>query len=400
MPAFLFFAGCSSSPPSLPVEVKVITETQDRYDALPETLPAVILLPAAASSAVPAAITAVVEDELRRQLAAGKKLKPIGMGKWLAVNFARRKAENPFAFLAALRQEQYALPVAALCMPELFRCEDYFVLHLAFYPLDGTSYPVSVLRYFRGEKEISLMLSACLEEAYNRFFLVRRGEGKKRVVVEAFKLEFRKLLELESGEFEFIEAPLVTQYGNALREGDDFFSLLFAYSLAATDLFQVMRLADFSSYAGGSGVGAGQADYVLRGRLQLADEINVLYVEVYSPGGARLAGFRLPFKNPTLKKIWDVCQEGAARVAQSVLPEEKLGRVPPLDVEGGEFFSQGMFTGWDSLPGLVLPRGMRVITAVSGEMQAVRKVFYILLDGEALVFTDREGEYLWNLLKK
>jgi hypothetical protein len=383
------------------VEIRVVSDAQDSYAGLPETVPAMILLPVAITSQIPQSMVRTLEEELRRQLVNDKRLKPVTMGKWLASAFGQRKADNPFELFAAIRAEQYTVPLQVLCRPSMFRSQDYFVVHLDVFSLAGTPYPVSVLRFFREEENISQVVSACLEELYLRFFLPGRGAAKKRIVVDSFKLEFRKLLELESGEFEFIGTPFISQYGMPLREGDDFFSLLLGYSLAATDMVQVMRLADFSDYAGDRNISLSQADYIIRGRVQLSDEMNVLYADVYAPGGgAKIAGIRHPFKEPGFKNIWDACQEAAALITGRLFPPESFGVVPPLEARDQGFFAGNMFIGWDRVPRYVLPRGMHEIATGSYLRQTEDEVFYVLLDTENRVFTGREGKYVWNLLKK
>jgi hypothetical protein len=381
---------------------------QDSYAALPETLPALVLLPAAAASGVSPETVNALDEELRRQLVRDGKLKPVIMGKWLEASFSRKKAASPFAFLAAIREERFSVPLQIVCKMYVFRSWNEGPtgagscgVHISAFPLAANSFPVSVLRFFREGEELHAVIAACLEELYERFFIPEKAGSGKRVVLESFVLEFRKLLELESGEFEFIGAPLVAQRGVTLRSGDDFFSLLVGYCLAATDMFRVMRPADFSDYAEGA-VSAGAADYIIRGRVQLSDEMNILYADVYAAGsGARLLRVRHPFRQSSLKDIWDACQEVSAVIIENIFPAQAFGRVPRLALEGSGFFYRGMFIGWDSVENYRLPRGMHEIQAGSylrrGENS---KVFYVLLDAQNRMFLDREGEYVWNLLKK
>jgi hypothetical protein len=162
-----------------------------------------------------------------------------------------------------------------------------------------------------------------------------------------------------------------------------------------------MRLADFSDYAE-SAAAAGAADYIIRGRVQLSDEMNILYADVYAAqGGAKLLGVRHPFRESGLKDIWDACQEAAAVIIENIFPAQAFGRVPRLAAKGSGFFRLGRFIGWDSLGRYVLPRGMHEIQ--TGSYLAPdnnSEVFHVLLDTEDRLFLNREGEYVWNLLKK
>ena len=405
---FIFFA-CVSEPEA---ELRVITETQDKYAALAETVPGLLVLPGAASSGVAPEVLHALEDGLRRQLAGGGKFKPLTMGRWLAAAYGSQKAAGPFALLTSLREERYPVPLQGLCKMYVFYTGDHYGVYLSVFSFSGSLYPVSVLRFFREGEDAARIASACLEEAYARFFVPRRGEGRKRLAIESFSLEFRKLLELESGEFEFIAAPLSVQQGHTLREGDDYFSLLVGYCLAAADMFEVMRLAELSGYAGTSAGTA--ADYLLRGRVQLSAEMNILYADLYAAsGGQRLASLRHPFKGSGLKAVWDACREVSALIIESIFPAGAFGQVPPLEAPGRGFFCNNMLVGRDSLERCFLPRGMYEIRTGSylrqdDDVSAGRadgeerhpRVFYVLLDRETRVFYDREGEYLWNLLRK
>ena len=442
---FFLLAGCATEP----AEVLVVSDTQDKYTALPDTLPAVIMLPTAATSLVLPDTIRSYDDELRKQLVHDGRLKPLLMGKWLATTFAQNRAVNPFEVFTSIRAEQYTVPLQAVCKTFIFRSEDYYVIQLNVFSLDANPYPVNVLRFFQDEKDIPNIVSACLEEMYARFFVQNRGAGKKRIAMESFKLDFLKLLAMESGEFEFIAAPLVTQYGLTLREDDDFFSVITGYLFAATDMFQVMRFSDFSEYSGTGAITASHADYIIRGRIQLADEINILYVDVYTTeDNIKIVTVKHPFKDPSLKNIWDACQAAVSLIVENILPSDSYGFVPPLEVPEHGFYYKNMFIGWDNLKHYTLARGMHEITtgsylrqtedeniplednassslsgltamipkpgislpqtpsatekksATKKKESSVTKVFYILLDTENRIFTDREGEYVWNLLKK
>jgi hypothetical protein len=401
-PLFLFPAGCVSPPP----ETLVISDAQDNYAALPASLPAIALLPASLASGVSRETVSELEDELRRQFAAGGKFKPVTLDKWLASAFTQPRAADPFALLEALREERYPVPLQALCKPSMFISEGYLILHLSVFPLSGSPYPLSVLRFFKEGGDIREAVSACLEELDARFAAAfhEPETGKKRIVVENFSLEFRKLLELESGEFEFIGAPFITQHGFILRDADDFFSLFLGYSLEAAGIARVMRSAGLADYAQSGKAAPSRADYVIRGRVQLSDEMNILYADVTeTAGGKPVLGLRHPFRETDFKSIWDACQEAACLILEGLYPPGSLTRVPPLSARGSGFFRDSMLIGWDRLERMVFPKGMYEIKTGSRLRQSAEasaKTFYILLDTENLIFEDREGKYVWNLLQK
>lgn len=402
VPLFLFPGGCASQPP----QTLVVSDAQDAYEALPAGLPAIALLPVRAASGVPQETLAELEDELRRQFALGGKFKPVTIGKWLDSAFTRPRAANPFALLAALREERYPAPLQALCKPSVFISQGYCILHLGFFPLAGSPYPFGILRFFRESGDIKAVIAACLEEFALRFPAALREpeKGKKRIIVESFALEFRRLLELENGEFEFIGVPFVTQQGFIVRDTDDFFSLFTAYGLEASGIVRVMRPADLADYADGGKAGPSRADYLVRGRVQLSDEMNILYADVVETSGDKvLLGVRHPFRGTDFRSIWEACQEAVRLILEGLYPPGSLVRVPLLSAGGRGFFRDAMLIGWDRLDCVVLPKGMYEIKTGSILRQGaelLEKTFYVLLDTENLVFEDREGKYVWNLLQK
>ncbi|MDR1179908.1 MAG: hypothetical protein LBK44_05325, partial [Spirochaetales bacterium] len=90
-------------------------------------------------------------------------------------------------------------------------------------------------------------------------------------------------------------------------------------------------------------------------------------------------------------------------ILESLYPPGSLVRVPPLSAGGRGFFRDATLIGWDRLDYMVLPKGMYEIKTgplLGQSAKSSEKTFYILLDTETLVFEDREGKYVWNLLRK
>ena len=114
-------------------EIKVITEMQDKYDALPETLPAIVVLPASGTSAVPPELITEFNGQISQQMVLQSKLKPVVMTKYLSATFLNNKAANPFTLLQALAEERYTVPLRLLCKPFIFKNEQNYIVRLAFY---------------------------------------------------------------------------------------------------------------------------------------------------------------------------------------------------------------------------------------------------------------------------
>lgn len=414
--------------------VKNLTDLQDRYNSMSPTIPGMVMLGTIATTIVPVEMPGEIDRELARQLVMGGKIKPISIQKWLTSTYYGKKANNPFTLMNAIKAEHYAVPLQFICKPYIFKCEDYYILHVNFYSLTGTAYPVSVLRLFETSGDIPAVIGAILDEMQLRMYEQNRGANKKRIVVENFRLDFLKLVALDSGEFEFIQAPFINQYGVALRDGDDFFSLLLGYSLASTSLYQVIRPADFSDFAASAGLDSNVADYIIQGRVQLSAELSVLYVTVRDvKNNSTVITIKYPLHDCSLKNIWNAYREISIKITSAISPSSGFGIVPNLSAPERGMYINNMFVGWDSVDYLVLPKGMHQVytgsyfrsgSSLDGferpivqeepdkkgkkkndEPPPVEKepgigTFYVLLDTMERVFTDREGEYVWNFLKK
>jgi hypothetical protein len=415
-PHILFGLGKKDNNAEAP-QIIVISDLQDRYNALSTTVPGVIMLPPTASSAVPADIIHQLGEELARKMVNDGKLRPVLMQQWLAASYAENKAASPFALINAIRTERYTVPLQYICRPYVFKSENFFGLTLDVYPL-VSYYPVTVFRFFTGTDDLANVLAICLDELYLRLFIPEQPNTRKRVIVQDFKLDFLKLVTLESGEFEFIPAPFIAQHDVALRDGDDYFSRVLGYTLTTTDLFQVFRPADFADFAA-PGTGTGVADYIIQGRVQLSAEMSVLYVDLFDARGMnKIVSLRYPLEEFSIKNIWDAYRDITTYIVSHVYDSESFGIVPALTEKGRGFYANNMFVGWDSLENFILPKGMHTITTGSYYRSGTELLnferetntrrnrnpgvgtFYVFLDTLDHVFYDREGEYAWNLLKK
>lgn len=395
-------------------EVIVLTKTQDAYAALGEIVPALCMLPCVGTSAVDPALPAKIDDALTRALIETGTAKPVLMTKWLFVTYGKKHAPTPFTLMSAIAAEQYAVLLEGVCRPFVFRNGDLYALRIGFYPLSGSSqYPISVFRLFRNEAEITDVIASCVDEFKSRFF-AKDTAKKKKFIVSDFKLEIKTLVELESSEFDFVSAPFITISGVPLKQEDDYFSVVMGYALESTTMASVMRPSDFAGYSETDFTVDQNADYALQGRVQISDQMSILYVTVTdAKTGAKIASLRHPLKDCSLAEIWGASRQVILALAKYVFPANGYGVVPPLafpapPVSDRGFFAHGMFVGWNALSDMLLPIGNHKIETGSftrpgapspKENETVRD-FFVLLADEKFVYTDRQGEYIWNLQTK
>jgi hypothetical protein len=404
---FVLFAGGAKQPAEMkavtdPQEMKVITDLQDKYNAL--TAPGIIMLPISGVSAVAVDLLGEVEKELFKQFVNDGKLKPVRMQGWLLTTYTT-KANNPFAIMNAIKAEQYVIPLQYIGKPVVFKSDSryYFVFYV--YSLE-TYYPLIIFRHWTAVDTLDDMIASCLEELHERLPQpVSRGI-RKRVVVDDFKLEFLRLVEHSSGEFDFIAAPFFEKGGITLRDGDDFFSRIMGYILATTDLFQAFQAGDFKEYSNAViSVNSTLVDYRIQGRVQLSEYECVLYVDVLEiRSGAKIISLRYPLLSYSFDEVWNTYRQISARIIEKLFAQESYGVIPALASPGRSFFANNMFVGWNSLENFVLARGLYIISTgspyrIAAEKKTVNS-YHVLLDNQSTVYADKEGKHIWNLLKK
>lgn len=398
-------------------EIRIITAMQDTYNSIPASVPALCLLPVQKTSAVNQNLCDAVEEQISRQLTNRSLIKPITMNVWLQTTFGKSKARTPFSFFSSIVSERYVVPLQYFCRPYIFKNGNTFGIHLNFYELNGTYYPITVIRFFSGLEEVKKIVEVCLDEFEYKTANNSYGRKTKKIIVNDFSLEIRKLVELESGEFEFVSSPFIEQDGVALRLSDDYFSSLMAYSLTSTTLFSSLRMSDFSGYSETVMNTSNNADYIVNGRIQLTNQICIMYIDFYSAKtGSVVFSVKHPVETFSVDLIWDACRYVSSLFISSIFNENEFDIVSPLELENYSFYLENSYLGHNMLSHFVLPKGMYIINTgtkfkaddpVKKEIKPNefvadenKKTFYVFLDSENHVFTNREGEYVWNLLQK
>lgn len=394
---------------------------QEQYDSLPVTVPAVVMFSTGATTAVAEDLVSGFEQELYLQMIQRKIVKPVSLNTWLYMQYSKKKVQEPVSLLSKIGNENYKAPLQMICKPYLFRTNDFFCMRVSFYGIAGEYYPIDVFRLFSKPDEIPAVIEACLDELVIRLQEGNRSPPRKRLLVEKFSLEIKKLIELESGEFEYIDAPFIQQGAVTLRSEDEFFSHICAYVFTTTGLYHSMISDDFSAFSDNKFKSSSYADYIVRGRVQLSDQMGVLYFTLLdASSGKEVFSIRYPIHEFSLKTIWDAYRKISCAVSAEVFDKGSYGIVSGLESKGSIFYINNCFAGWDLLDGLIVQRGLLpVLTGnilyswqqyesipkekrridMKRDMDAVN-IFYVFYDNECRLFTDRDGEYLQNLLNK
>jgi len=386
----------------IPEIKKGASDLQERYNAL--TAPGIIMLPVGGTSSVSVDVLARIESELFKQLTNAEKLKPVRLQRWLLSTYTN-KANNPFAIMNAIREEQFVFPMKYIGKPIVFINDKKYYFALYVYALD-TYYPITVFRQITSLDTVGIMISSCVEEINTRLSQPVSGSAKKRIIVDSFKLDFYRLVEHSSGEFEFISVPFIERDGMTMREGDDFFSRIMGYVLETTNLFRVIQAGDFKEYSNANiGANSNLADYRIQGRAQLSDYECVLYVDVIDVRtSAILVSLRQPVLSYSFERVWNAYRQLSVQIIEGLLKPETYRMVPTLTASNKSFFANNMFIGRNKLENFILANGLHVIS--TGPQYRIERSsgsvnsYYILLEDRPVIFTDKEGRRIWNLLRK
>jgi hypothetical protein len=396
-----------------PVEDRVITELQDKYTSM-DNVPGIIMLPVSATSAVPSEWVVRIEKELSEQLVNNGNLKPVLMQKWLFSTYGKTKANNPFALMNTVKSEQYIVPVGFIAKANIFKSDDWYGFFIKFYSL-ANYYPVTVFRIFSSADDLSNVIVSCLAEMERRLFQTTSGDAKKRIVIDTFKLELLRLAELQTGEFDFISTPFIEKSEVPIRANDEFFSSLLGYILSTTGLLNVMYPKDFAEYSNSViSSTTSLVDYRIQGKVQISEQECVVYIDLLDiHNNAIVISLRYPMLEYSLETIWNVYRDISVYIIGKIFNEDKFGVVPALSAPGQFFFANDQFVGWDTLENFVLAKSIHKISVENylpmpndekipktGESGSVPNTYYILFENIIRVYTGREGEHIWNLLKK
>jgi len=402
-PASLFAGGGAErrrggEPP--PPAARALT-LQERYDVL--AAPGIIMLPINGISAVSSEVIQQIERELLIRLIDDGRLRPVRMQTWLLSTFETR-ANNPFIIMNDIRAERYALPLQLIARPFVFRNGRHYFFVFSIYSL-AAHYPITIFRKFSSLDMIDDMIASSVEEMHIRLPHIAAG-GRRRVVIEDFRLDFYRLVTHPTGEFDFLTTPFIERDGITFRDGDDFFSHVMGYILETTGLFQVLRLGDFREFSNTIiSPAANLADYRLQGRVQISDFECVLHINLIEVRtGAQLISLQYPLLSYSFDAVWDAYRQLSVQIIEKIFDSEAFNIVPALTAARRNFFSNNMFIGYNKLENYVLGRGLYVIyTGPQFRKEnsiGSRRTFYILSDNRITVFENTEGRQIWNLLSK
>lgn len=382
-------------------EIRVVTDLQDRYNAL--VAPGIVMLPMSGTSVVSPDFLIKIENELYKQFVNNGKLKPVKMQSWLLTKYTN-KSNNPFAVINDIKAEQFSLPVQYIGKPVVFMDNNRYYFIINIYPME-TYYPLIIFRQLTSLDTVNDMIASCIEELHTRLSQPPSKGIRKRVVIDDFKIDFFRLVE-QKDEFEFIAAPFIEKKGIVLREGDDFFSRIMGYILATTNLFEIFQLGDFKEYSNSViSNNSTMADYRIKGHVQLTEQECVFYVEVFNiSSGASVISLRYPLLSYSFEAVWSIYRQISVQIIAKLFDQESYGIVPNLASAGRGFFANNMFVGWNTLENFVLARGLHVIyTGSSYRIAAGSNTvnsYHVILDNQSMVYKNREGRRIWNLINK
>jgi hypothetical protein len=399
-------------------DVIVITEMQDAYDAISEITPAVCMLGVSATSAVPDSMQQNLSDQLNRFMTLSGMFKPVSMEKWLVSKYGINKCKNIFTLMNDLKAERYPVMLDGICKPYLFKDGEWYVMYIELMPFKLNGYPLMALRIFKKPEQIPEMVTACINDLGVLYSTGSWQKGKKRIAVAPFDVECRKMVGLKSGEFEYITTSFTEQDGVTFRDTDDFFSRLFSYVFTTTGMFSGCPVGAVPEYAGTGNIDSSTADYLLRGRVQLTDEVNIYYVDFINlRTNTKIRSAKFFTSDFSLSGTWKLMHDVLTVFCGDTLGKDSFGIIPTITSPSQGFYIDNMFAGWDTLGEVPLSRGKHRIRAgtyvepypeqaemtdsveTKNSENNIRN-YFVYVDTRTWLFKGKDGEYVWNLLEK
>lgn len=416
--AFVFAEAFLAAGPKLDLKLlqggKKEIDLQAVYNDMSDSVPAVVLLQPECTSGVPARLAGSVSEEIKNQMILSSCFKPVSMSKWLDSRYMESKARSVFQFIGDLGGERYSVNLKGICKSCIFKCGDNYILHIAVYPFSNGGYPVSAVRIFKSTRDVPKAVQYCLLDVSRLFSSIPRA--RRKLAVAPFEISCRTLVEQKSGEFDFIKTSFSMQEGIEVKEGDDYFSRIFAYQAETTGLFNASPLSNMADYAR-TAVSVpsvqGYADYLVKGAVVLSNKMNIVTVSlVKTDTGKTVWSSKYFTKRLDLQEIWKFNSFFLCGIAEAVYAPGEYIVLDRLSAPGRGFYMNGMFAAWDRMEAVPVPaRKLVVNTGTMLESDSVldpsvnhskdnRDFFVYVNNNETAVFTGREGEYAWNLLEK
>lgn len=404
-------------------DFKVGTESvvgiQEKYDSLSEVVPGFIMLPIEGTSAIPTFVKEEFKNILNREMVLTDVMKPVSLEKWLIGKFGLEKAKNSKDFVTAIFDERYPCTISGLCQPYIFQLSDKFVILLSFYRLADKGFPITVLRHVSSLDQMAKAIAAMLKE-YNLIIESKNFENgnKIKVIVKPFTLESRTYIGHSKGEFDYISASFIEQDGIIIKGEDDFFSRLFSYSLYTTEMVKSVSCLDLNQYVNSKYNSYGYADFVIEGRIQLTDQINIYHISLKEASSNKIIKEVKYFSSDfSLSGVWEAYNNVIYSLADYLFGKEGYGVVPDIYTPGQGLFINNIFLGWDKLQKCVLPKGKHFIytgdylqpdafVEIKAKDKAVDingdlyRSFFLYLDERNWIFRGKDGERVWKLLEK
>lgn len=398
---------------------KVDIPIQERYEALSEFVPAYVMLQAGTTSVIPGYIAVEYQDTIYRCMIDTEKMKPVSLDKWLMGKYTMGKANNSKEFIYALADERYPCLIAGVCQPFILKSSDGYVIILSFYRFTDNGYPITVIRTISSLEEMKPAVAAMLEE-YSYIIENKTFEtgNKKKIIVKPFVLESRTFIGQSNGEFDYIPSTFIEQDGVTIKPEDDMFSRLFAYLLYTTEMVQSVATIDLAQFVNTEYNTYDYADYIIEGRIQLTDQINIFHISLRDARTNKLIK-NVKFFNPdfSMAGLWDSYHNIIYSLADDLFGKDAYGVAPDISTPGQGLFINNIFLGWDRLEKCVLPKGKHFIYTgdylrpdASVELKGKTKTvdingniyrsFFLYLDDRNWIFRGKDGERVWKLLEK
>nr|MBP3282880.1 hypothetical protein [Treponema sp.] len=378
-------------------------DTQKIYEEMPENIPSVCLLAFDGVGGINNDLLEKVAAELKKQMVLTSAFKPISMTKWLDGEFSGEKSSSIFQFFSVLRNKRYPINLRLVLKPELIRIGSKYLVLLTLYNFENENYPLKALRITDSEKELPKAIENCLLDLKKLNEI--KKDRKKRIAILPFEINCRTLAEQKNGDFDFIKTSFSEQEGVELKEEDDFFSDIFSYQTECTGLFNSISMSNIKEYTKApSAVGIENADFFVKGKIQLTDRINLIDLRLVNcETGKSAGGYKYFTEKLDIDTIWKFNNHFLSEICKTVFGEDEYVSIEKIEEPNRAFYINGMFIGRDRLANIPIPKKnlkIKTGTYMEADKDDEKSLFIYMEQNRIEIFKGRNGEFVWNLLEK
>ncbi len=331
-----------------------------RFEALPESLPSIAIVPFSAASYLGPQFAEQAQAVFVKTVIDHKAYRPYSLRDWMTTSFGKSRADSYRDVARAAKTQR--LPAKFIITGKLFKVGRRYVLRISRYPTDSSTDPDYFMRSFSDTNDMKIKMRTLVGEMVQRPRLeTEKSPFKQRITINKLKTEYISSSRLANGEYYFNNVPFMRRDGLDYKPDDDFISDFLAYSLHVSRLADVSfpEAPDYVTNANKPG------DYTVSMSLTVTKPISILKISLFDSDSSRkIYSYDYTFRSFSHDGLAREMREAARRILITITSDnEKLlvgtstySRQPGLDI-----YCEGYYMG-SSMVKQMLPNGLNTLS--------------------------------------